>query len=103
MPPEALEPGRYFFIPSSPRDGDGNVFVVDEHAERLWLPNGTLRRSKRAWKASDRETPIGIERFETVRGRCGRFLEAKRRDNGRAQYAKLGVSLKVANMDRING
>ena len=19
-------------------DGDGNVFVVDEHAERLWLP-----------------------------------------------------------------
>jgi len=38
MPPEALEPGRYFFIPSSPRDGDGNVFVVDEHAERLWLP-----------------------------------------------------------------
>jgi phage terminase large subunit len=96
-------------------DGDGNVFVVDEHAERLWLPqrhaagvaamlarhsvvDGRTSRieslNKRALQISD------LKRFV-----AGADVFSKQSDGTTvaAQYAKLGIRLTCANTDRING
>jgi phage terminase large subunit len=35
------------------KDGDGNTYVVDEHAERQWLPVGTWKRFARCSNAMD--------------------------------------------------
>ena len=80
-------------------DGDGNVFIVDEHAERLWLP----QRHAAAVKAM-------LARHQVSLGGLNRFVAGadvfSRQSDGTtvaAQYAKLGITLKVANADRING
>ena len=86
------------------RDGDGNTFVVDEHAERLWLPQR---------HASAIRTMLGQHMI------CGRklLLEDLRRFVAGAdvfsrqgdgttvaqQYEKQGIRLRAANMDRLNG
>src|SRR5512136_2430768 len=85
-------------------DGDGNVFVVDEHAERLWLP----QRHAPAVKAMLGRHQIGNRRLEISdlkRFVAGADVFSKQSDGTTvaAQYAKLGISLKPANMDRING
>ncbi|MGZ4972766.1 MAG: terminase large subunit domain-containing protein [Limisphaerales bacterium] len=92
-------------------DGDGNIFVVDEHAERLWLP----QRHAAAIKAM-------VSRHKTIAGCAGssgshlqiadlkRFVAGadvfSRQSDGTtiaAQYAKHGITLRCANTDRING
>ena len=50
------------------RDGDGNVFIVDEHAERMWLPQRHAPAIG-ARKAQNRESRIANRRSEAV---CGR-------------------------------
>ena len=99
-------------------DGDGNVFVVDEHAERLWLPQrhaqaikamlgrhvvpnsrGAIANSQRA--AETRRLEISdLKRFV-----AGTDVFSRQSDGSTvaAQYAKLGITLRVANTDRING
>ena len=72
-------------------DGDGNMFVVDEHAERLWLP----QRHAPAIKAmlarhQDRRSQTGDCGFETVRGRRGCVQPAERRDDGRGAVCEAG-------------
>ena len=85
-------------------DGDGNIFVVDEHAERLWLP----QRHAAAIKAMLARHKIGDRKLEL--GDLKRFVAGadvfSRQSDGTtiaAQYAKHGITLRCANTDRING
>jgi phage terminase large subunit len=98
------------------RDGDGNTFVVDEHAERLWLP----QRHAAAIKAmlARHRAPVEGGRLR-VEGGNTRRLELSdlkrcvagadvfsRQSDGTtiaAQYARHGLALRPASMDRING
>src|ERR1017187_7333349 len=84
-------------------DGDGNLFVVDEHAERLWLPQrhapaiaATLARHS----ISGRRLEIGdLKRFM-----AGADVFSRQSDGSTvaSQYGKLGVTLRPANMERVN-
>jgi phage terminase large subunit len=85
-------------------DGDGNVFVVDEHAERLWLP----QRHAAAIKAILARHKIGDRKLEL--GDLKRFVAGadvfSRQSDGTtvaAQYARQGITLRPANTDRLNG
>jgi phage terminase large subunit len=89
-------------------DGDGNVFVVDEHAERLWLP----QRHAAGIKAMLARHTVGVGKGQRPlalpdlkRFVAGADVFSKQSDGTTvaAQYAKLGITLRVANTDRING
>jgi hypothetical protein len=85
-------------------DGDGNVFIVDEHAARLWLPQrhaaavaamlGRRKVGNRALTLAD------LKRFV-----AGTDVFSKQSDGSTvaAQYARAGITLRPANMDRVNG
>jgi phage terminase large subunit len=85
-------------------DGDGSLFVVDEHAERLWLPQrhapaiaamlGRHASSNRRLEISD------LKRFV-----AGADVFSRQSDGSTvaSQYAKLGLTLKPANMERMSG
>ncbi len=80
-------------------DGDGNTFVVDEHAERLWLP----QRHAVAVKAM-------LSRHGLVAEQLRRFVAGadvfSRQSDGTTiaeQYWREGIRLRPANMDRVNG
>jgi hypothetical protein len=86
------------------KDGDGNTFIVDEHAERLWLP----QRHAAAIKEMLGRHKIGNRKLEL--GHLWRFVAGadvfSRQSDGTtiaAQYAKLGITLRCANTDRVNG
>jgi hypothetical protein len=80
-------------------DGDGSVFVVDEHAERLWLP----QRHAAAVKAMLGRRGLGL-------GSLRRFVAGadvfSRQSDGTTiaqQYGREGIKLRPANTDRVNG
>ena len=86
------------------RDGDGNIFIVDEHAERLWLP----QRHTAAIKAMLARHKIGERKLgldDLKRFVAGADVFSRQSDGTTiaAQYAKLGISLRCANTDRVNG
>ncbi len=86
------------------RDGDGNIFVVDEHAERMWLP----QRHAPAIVAMLARRQISNRRLEISdlkRFVAGADVFSKQSDGSTvaSQYAKLGISLKVANTERVSG
>ena len=81
-------------------DGDGNVFVVDEHAVRGWLVKriaagirGMLERN--GFKVGDLTTFVAGSDVFARKG----VSEMTIAD----QYAADGIHLHAANMDRING
>ncbi len=89
-------------------DGDGNVFVVDEHAERLWLP----QRHAAAIKAMLGRHAVGVGQAkrpltltDLKRFVAGADVFSRQSDGTTvaAQYARQGITLRVANSDRING
>ena len=85
-------------------DGDGNLFIVDEHAERLWLP----QRHAPAIKAMIARHSFSNRRLEIPDLRrfvAGADVFSKQSDGSTvaSQYGKLGISLRCANTDRING
>ena len=89
-------------------DSDGNVFVVDEHAERLWLP----QRHAAGIKAMLARHTVGVGKgqrplalSDLKRFVAGADVFSKQSDGTTvaAQYARLGITLRVANSDRING
>src|SRR5512136_1462826 len=114
-------------------DGDGNVFVVDEHAERLWLPQRHAEAIKAmlarhqvraAFGVREREARerVGwaarggwlIQDFGQTRplelGDLSRFVAGadvfSRQSDGTTiagQYADQGIELRGANTDRVNG
>jgi phage terminase large subunit len=80
-------------------DADGNIIVVDEHAERLWLPS----RHAAAVKAM-------LARHGLTMGSLRRFTAGAdifgRESSGRSvalQYGALGIRLTAARMDRVGG
>ena len=85
-------------------DGDGNVFIVDEHAERLWLPQRhaqSIKAMLARHKIGDRKLEISdLKRFV-----AGADVFSRQSDGSTvaAQYGKLGITLRCANTDRING
>jgi len=77
-------------------DGDGNLYVVDEHARRQWLPS----RHAGAIRAMTSRHPC---RYWDVFV-AGADVFAKRGEATVAdQYKALGLELTAAQMDRING
>lgn len=79
-------------------DGDGNVYVVDEHVQSGWLPprHAEAMRAMAARRGMTdevlKEVPAGADVFS----RTGRRTIAE-------QYADQGIYLKPADVDRING
>jgi phage terminase large subunit len=97
-------------------DGDGNVFVVDEHAERLWLPqrhaaaiHAMLARHRviadRGVRNAERPNTRPLEISDLKRFVAGADVFSKQSDGTTvaAQYARHGIKLTCANTDRING
>ena len=85
-------------------DGDGNVFVVEEHAERLWLPQrhaSAIKAMLARHKIGDRKLEISdLKRFV-----AGADVFSRQSDGTTiaAQYARLGIRLTCANTERVNG
>jgi phage terminase large subunit len=97
-------------------DGDGNVFVVDEHAERLWLPqrhaaaiHAMLARqgviAERGVRSAESPRTRPLEISDLKRFVAGADVFSKQSDGTTvaAQYAKHEIKLTCANTDRING
>ena len=96
-------------------DGDGNVFVVDEHAERLWLPEQHAEAIKTmvgrhlanipCRMIGDRRGQRPLEMTDVRRILAGTDVFSRQSDGTTIadQYAREGIKLKPANMDRVNG
>ena len=89
-------------------DGDGNVFIVDEHAERLWLPQRhaagiTAMLARHRVGAGTNQRPLGVADLRRFVAGADVFSRQSDGTTVAAQYAKLGIRLTVANMDRVNG
>ena len=86
------------------RDGDGNTFIVDEHAERLWLPQ---RHAAAIRTMLARHTFDGrkLELRDLKRFVAGADVFSRQSDGTTiaGQYAKCGIALRCANTDRVNG
>jgi hypothetical protein len=86
------------------RDGDGNIFIVDEHAERLWLPQQhatAIKAMLARHKIGERKMSVeDLKRFV-----AGADVFSRQSDGTTiaAQYSKFGISLRCANTDRVNG
>jgi phage terminase large subunit len=86
------------------RDADGNIFVVDEHAERLWLPQrhaGGIKTMIGRHKQGGRSLEISdLKRFV-----AGGDVFSRQSDGTTiaGQYGRLGIGLRCANTDRVNG
>jgi hypothetical protein len=81
------------------RDGDGNLFIVDEHAERLWLP----QRHAAAIKAMLTRHGLTAERLRRLVAGADVFSRQSDGTTIAAQYERHGLKLRVANTDRVNG
>ena len=81
------------------RDGDGNIFIVDEHAERLWLPQRHAAGIK-AMLARHSLDSMRLRRFV-----AGADVFSRQGDGTTVaqQYERQGIRLKPASMDRLNG
>lgn len=97
-------------------DGDGNVFVVDEHAERLWLPQrhaDAIRTMlgrhvvpvERRWSSGEKPETRPLQLSDLRRFVAGADVFSKQSDGTTvsAQYSRLGIKLTCANTDRVNG
>jgi phage terminase large subunit len=97
-------------------DGDGNLFVVDEHAERLWLPQrhaaairAMVERRKtiaeRGLRSVDSPEMRSLQISDLKRFVAGADVFSRQSDGTTiaAQYGKLGITLRCANTDRVNG
>jgi hypothetical protein len=85
-------------------DGDGNMFVVDEHAERSWLPQrhaAAIKAMLARHKIGDRKLVVeDLRRFV-----AGADVFSRQGDGTTVaqQYERQGIRLRAANMDRVNG
>ncbi|MEI7937022.1 MAG: terminase family protein [Verrucomicrobiota bacterium] len=90
-------------------DGDGNLFVVDEHAERKWLPDRHAAAVKamlaRHGIKSEGRNPKSEGSQTLSRFVAGTDVFSKQSDGSTvaSQYARLGITLRPANMERVGG
>ena len=85
-------------------DGDGNIFIVDEHAERLWLPQrhaAAIKAMLARHKIGERK--LAVEDLKRIVAGADVFSRQSDGTTIAAQYAKHGLSLRCANTDRVNG
>jgi phage terminase large subunit len=80
-------------------DGDGNTFIVDEHAERLWLPE----RHAKGVQALLARHGLTVDRLRRFVAGADVFSRQSDGTTIAGQYGKLGIKLTCANMDRVNG
>ena len=106
------------------RDGDGNTFIVDEHAARLWLPQRHAEAIKAMVARHQMNGVVAMRGLPRLSMRCQdevqhrplalsdlrRFVAGadvfSRQSDGTTiaqQYAKHGITLRCANTDRVNG
>ena len=98
------------------KDGDGNVFIVDEHAQRLWLPQrhasgirtllgrhvvNVEGRTRNAERPKTR--PLELSDLKQFVAGADVFSRQSDGTTVAGQYSKLGITLRPANMDRVNG
>jgi phage terminase large subunit len=83
------------------KDGDGNLFVVDDYAERRRLPQ-IHAQSIHGMLARHGIGKYAIRLRQFVAG-ADVFSRQSDGTTVAAQYAQLGISLKCANTDRIQG
>lgn len=81
------------------RDSDGNTFIVDEHAQRLWLPV----RHAAAVKAMLARHGVRLESLKRFVAGTDVFSRQSDGTTVAMQYAKYGIRLRPAKMDRQNG
>jgi phage terminase large subunit len=81
------------------RDGDGNTFIVDEHAERLWLP----QRHAAGIRAMLARHKLDISSLRRISAGADVFSRQGDGSTVASQYERLGIRLKPASMDRLNG
>jgi len=80
-------------------DGDGNMYVVDEHAQRLWLPERHAEAVK-SMLARHGLNLSALKRFSAGADVFGRQSDGS---TVASQYAKFGINLKTASTDRVSG
>jgi len=80
-------------------DGDGNTFVVDEHAERLWLPE----RHALAIQTLLARHGLGLHSLKRIVAGADVFSRQSDGSTIAGQYAALGLNFQCANTDRIQG
>jgi hypothetical protein len=80
-------------------DGDGNLFVVDEHAARKWLPD----RHAAAVKAMLARHGLAVDRLRRFVAGTDVFSKQSDGSTVASQYARLGIALRPANMERVGG
>jgi terminase large subunit-like protein len=97
------------------RDGDGNMFIVDEHAERLWLPQRHVpammamverhRISANCGMRSGESSTRPLQIADLKRFVAGADVFSRQSDGSTvaSQYAKLGITLRAANTERVSG
>ncbi len=106
------------------QDGDGNVFVVDEHAERLWLPQRhavsiqsmlarhqlsgahVMRGQPRlSWRTPIESYARPLQLSDLRAFVAGADVFSRQSDGTTVadQYRKFGIRLTPANTDRVNG
>jgi phage terminase large subunit len=82
------------------QSNDGEVFVIDEHAERRWL----VKRHAQAIKDMLRRHGLNVGRIRTIVAGADVFASRGTTDATIAdQYAAEGLSIDKAQMDRIAG
>lgn len=81
------------------KDGDGNIFVLDEHAERGWLAQRHVPAIHNLLARNNLK--LGDLRVIVTGPDCF----AKKNDGATVAetYRQLGIKLRPANVDRING
>jgi hypothetical protein len=89
-------------------DCDGNIFVVDEHAERLWLPERHAAAIRGMLATHNTRRGQGSEPLQLADLRrivAGTDVFSRQSDGTTVatQYGRAGIRLRPANMDRVNG
>ena len=111
---------HYTVVLLGAKDSDGNIFVVDEHAERLWLPerHAAAIRNMFIRHGLGNDPAVSPTPFRSINQqplpddapRLCRFVAGtdafSRQSDGStvaSQYAAFGLNLRPANTDRIQG
>jgi hypothetical protein len=89
-------------------DSDGNVFIVDEHAERLWLPQrhaAGIKKMLGRHSIGDEgdKRPLALSDLKRFVAGADVFSRQSNGTTITGQYGRLGFVLRCANTDRVNG
>lgn len=81
------------------QDGDGNIYILDEHGERGWLP----QRHVPAIEALLARNGLQLWQLQRIVAGADVFAKKGSELTIADTYEALGMALEVAEMDRING